>query len=64
MKTIVYREFGGAAGLRTIEEAKPAIQPNHVLVKVKAVFPFSHSREAYEYAEKGSIIGKVVIALD
>jgi NADPH:quinone reductase-like Zn-dependent oxidoreductase len=37
MKTIVYKEFGGASVLQTIEEAKPSVKADQVLVKVKAV---------------------------
>lgn len=37
MKTIAYKEFGGTAVLQTIDEPKPSIQANQVLVKVKAV---------------------------
>jgi NADPH:quinone reductase-like Zn-dependent oxidoreductase len=37
MKTIAYKEFGGTAVLQTIDESKPAIQADQVLVKVKAV---------------------------
>ena len=37
MKAIVYQKFGGINELQTAEESKPAIQPNQVLVKVKAV---------------------------
>jgi NADPH:quinone reductase-like Zn-dependent oxidoreductase len=37
MKTIAYKEFGGTAVLQTIDEPKPAIQADQVLVKVKAV---------------------------
>lgn len=37
MKTIAYKEFGSTTVLQTIEESKPTIQDNQVLVKVKAV---------------------------
>ena len=37
MKTIVYKEFGGTDVLQTIEEPKPSIKADQVLVKVKAV---------------------------
>jgi NADPH:quinone reductase-like Zn-dependent oxidoreductase len=37
MKAIVYQKFGGIDVLQTIEEPKPAIQANHLLIKVKAV---------------------------
>jgi NADPH:quinone reductase-like Zn-dependent oxidoreductase len=37
MKTIAYKEFGGTAVLQTIDESKPAVQGDQVLVKVKAV---------------------------
>jgi len=36
MKAIVYEKFGNTSVLQTIEEPKPAIQPDQVLVKVKA----------------------------
>ncbi|WP_343631323.1 NADP-dependent oxidoreductase [Fluviicola sp.] len=36
MKAIVYKQFGNADVLQTIEEAKPVIQSNEVLIKVKA----------------------------
>jgi NADPH:quinone reductase-like Zn-dependent oxidoreductase len=34
---------------------------NGVEIEVNKVFPFTQSKEAYEYAEKGGTIGKVVI---
>jgi NADPH:quinone reductase-like Zn-dependent oxidoreductase len=37
MKTIAYKEFGSIAVLQTLEEPKPSIQADYVLVKVKAV---------------------------
>jgi NADPH:quinone reductase-like Zn-dependent oxidoreductase len=37
MKTIAYKEFGSTDVLKTIEELKPAIQSDRVLVKVRAV---------------------------
>jgi NADPH:quinone reductase-like Zn-dependent oxidoreductase len=37
MKTIAYQKFGNTDVLQTIEEPKPYIQSNQVLVKVKAV---------------------------
>lgn len=37
MKTIAYKEFGSTAVLQTIDDSKPAIQADQVLVKVKAV---------------------------
>jgi NADPH:quinone reductase-like Zn-dependent oxidoreductase len=37
MKTIAYKEFGGTAVLQTIEESKPVVLADQVLVKVKAV---------------------------
>src|SRR5687767_14942257 len=37
MKTIAYKEFGGTAVLQTIDEPKPAVRAEQVLVKVKAV---------------------------
>ncbi|WP_207513740.1 NAD(P)-dependent alcohol dehydrogenase [Longitalea luteola] len=37
MKAIVYQKFGNADVLQTIEMTTPFIQPNQVLVKVKAV---------------------------
>ena len=37
MKAIVYQKFGNTDVLQTIEEPKPSIQPNQVLIKVKAV---------------------------
>ena len=37
MKTIAYKEFGSTAVLQTIDESKPVIQADQVLVKVKAV---------------------------
>jgi len=37
MKTIAYKEFGGTAVLQTVEEPRPSIQADYVLVKVKAV---------------------------
>src|SRR5688572_29790246 len=37
MKTIAYKEFGGTAVLQTVDEPKPAMQADQVLVKVKAV---------------------------
>lgn len=37
MKAIAYKEFGGIEVLQTVEEPKPAIKSNQVLVKVKAV---------------------------
>jgi NADPH:quinone reductase-like Zn-dependent oxidoreductase len=37
MKTIAYKEFGGTAVLQTIDEPKPAVMADQVLVKVKAV---------------------------
>jgi NADPH:quinone reductase-like Zn-dependent oxidoreductase len=37
MKTIAYKEFGGTAVLQTIDEPKPAVHAEQVLVKVKAV---------------------------
>lgn len=36
MKAIIYKEFGNLNVLQTIEEPKPVILPNEVLVKVKA----------------------------
>jgi NADPH:quinone reductase-like Zn-dependent oxidoreductase len=36
MKAIVYQEFGTTTVLQTIEQPKPTIKPNEVLVKVKA----------------------------
>jgi NADPH:quinone reductase-like Zn-dependent oxidoreductase len=37
MKTIAYKEFGGTDVLQTIDEPKPAVTTDQVLVKVKAV---------------------------
>lgn len=37
MKIITYQKFGNVDVLQTVEVAKPSIQPNQVLVKVKAV---------------------------
>ena len=37
MKVIVYQKFGNTDVLQTVEETKPSIQSNQVLVKVKAV---------------------------
>ncbi len=37
MKTIAYKVFGDTGVLQTIDEQKPSILPNQVLVKVKAV---------------------------
>ena len=37
MKAIVYNKFGNVDVLQTVEEAKPTIKSNQVLVKVKAV---------------------------
>lgn len=37
MKAIAYQRFGNTGVLQTVEEPKPVIQPNQVLVKVKAV---------------------------
>lgn len=37
MKAIVYQKFGNADVLQTIEVTTPSIQPNQVLVKVKAI---------------------------
>ena len=37
MKAIVYKQFGNLDVLQSIEESKPAIRSNEVLVKVKAV---------------------------
>src|SRR5688500_12954912 len=37
MKAIVYGKFGNTDVLQTVEEPKPAIKANEVLVKVKAV---------------------------
>jgi NADPH:quinone reductase-like Zn-dependent oxidoreductase len=37
MKTIAYKEFGGTAVLQTIDEPKPAVRAEQILVKVKAV---------------------------
>ncbi|MBS7564794.1 NAD(P)-dependent alcohol dehydrogenase [Mucilaginibacter sp. Bleaf8] len=36
MKAIVYQKFGNADVLQTVEQSKPGIQPNQVLVRVKA----------------------------
>lgn len=36
MKAIVYHKFGTADVLQTVEQKKPAIEPNQVLVRVKA----------------------------
>jgi NADPH:quinone reductase-like Zn-dependent oxidoreductase len=33
-------------------------------IEVSKVFPFNQSKEAYEYAEKGGTIGKVVIEVN
>lgn len=37
MKAIAYKTFGNTDVLQTVEEPKPVLQPNQVLVKVKAV---------------------------
>jgi NADPH:quinone reductase-like Zn-dependent oxidoreductase len=37
MNAIAYRKFGNIDVLQTVEETKPSIQTNQVLVKVKAV---------------------------
>lgn len=37
MKTIVYKEFGGTNVLQTLEEPKPSIKVDQVLVKIRAV---------------------------
>jgi NADPH:quinone reductase-like Zn-dependent oxidoreductase len=37
MKTIAYKEFGDTGVLQTEDEPKPAIQPDQILVKVRAV---------------------------
>jgi NADPH:quinone reductase-like Zn-dependent oxidoreductase len=37
MKAIVYQKFGNAEVLQTIEVTIPSVQPNQVLVKVKAI---------------------------
>jgi NADPH:quinone reductase-like Zn-dependent oxidoreductase len=37
MKAIAYEKFGDTAVLQTVEEPKPAIKANEVLVKIKAV---------------------------
>jgi NADPH:quinone reductase-like Zn-dependent oxidoreductase len=37
---------------------------NGLQIEVSKVFPFSQAKQAYEYAEKGGIIGKVVIELN
>ena len=37
MKAIAYQMFGNAGILETVEEVKPAIKKDQVLVKVKAV---------------------------
>jgi len=37
---------------------------NGLLIKVSQVFPFSQFSQAYQYAEKGGIIGKVAIELN
>lgn len=36
MKAIIYNNFGNTAVLQTVEQTKPFIQPNQVLVKIKA----------------------------
>lgn len=36
MKAIVYQKFGTTEVLQSIEQQKPAIDPNQVLVRVKA----------------------------
>ena len=46
-----------------IDELRSAIDKG-LQIEVSKVFPFSQSKEAYEYAEKGGTIGKVVIAVD
>lgn len=45
---------------RYINELLRAID-NGLEIEVSKVFPFTQSKEAYEYAEKGGTIGKVVI---
>jgi len=37
MKVIAYQKFGNTDVLQTVEETKPSIKSNQVLVKVKAV---------------------------
>jgi NADPH:quinone reductase-like Zn-dependent oxidoreductase len=37
MKAIAYQTFGNTDVLQTIEEPKPAVQPDQVLIKIKAV---------------------------
>ena len=37
MKAINYQKFGNIDVLQTVEEPKPSVQSNQVLVKVKAV---------------------------
>lgn len=37
MKAIAYQMFGNTDVLQTVEEAKPSVQSNQVLVKIKAV---------------------------
>ncbi|GAA5040934.1 NADPH:quinone reductase [Marivirga lumbricoides] len=37
MKAIAYQKFGNTEVLQTVKETKPSIQPNQVLIKVKAV---------------------------
>lgn len=37
MKAVAYQKFGNIAVLQTIEEPKPSIQSNQILIKVKAV---------------------------
>ena len=37
---------------------------NGLQIEVNKVFPFSQFKEAYQYAEKGGYIGKVVIEVN
>lgn len=51
-----------APSAQYIDELLNAVK-NGLEIQVSKVFPFAQSREAYEYAEKGGTIGKVVIAV-
>ena len=52
-----------APSAQHIDELLRAIK-NGLQIEVSKVFPFSQSQEAYAYAEKGGIVGKVVIEVN
>jgi len=42
----------------------PRTVQNGLEIEVNKVFPFANYKQAYQYAEKGGYIGKVVVEID